>query len=60
MHPHFIIFDCSLLLNPKQAGYSPPPHAELGLKGDPAEAKINDMSYISLFRYVFTKPFVCI
>ncbi len=33
------------------------------LNRNPAEkgaGKINDMSYISLFRYVFTKPFVCI
>lgn len=40
----------------------PPPHAVFGLNRHPAEdwGKINDMSRISLFRYVFTKPFVCV
>ena len=38
MYPHFIISDCSLLLNPKQAGCVPlfPPRAVLGLSWNPA------------------------
>lgn len=67
MHPHFIIFDCSLLLNPEQASYAPlspltlcSVWTEILLRREQDWGKINDMSYISLFRYVFTKPFVCV
>lgn len=66
MYPHFIIFDCSLLLNPEQAGCAPlSPRApcwvwaEILLRREQDSGRINDMSYISLFRYVFTEPFVC-
>lgn len=33
---------------------------EILLRREQGWGKINDMSYICLFRYVFTKPFVCV